>query len=76
MSTHPAWSDFSDAITKFGFGHYLVNSAIQTGIIVGAQLITSVLAAYAFVFLRFPLRRTLFLLVLGTSWSPLRSRPQ
>jgi sn-glycerol 3-phosphate transport system permease protein len=70
VPTHPAFSNFSNAITQYGFGHYLVNSAIQTGIIVIAQLVTSVLAAYAFVFLRFPLRRTLFLLILGTIMIP------
>ena len=46
--------------------------SIQTGIIVVAQVVTSVLAAYAFVFLRFPLRRTLFLVVLGDGHDPLR----
>jgi sn-glycerol 3-phosphate transport system permease protein len=70
LPTHPAFSNFSDAMTRYGFGHYLVNSAIQTGVIVSAQLVTSVLAAYAFVFLRFPLRRSLFLLVLGTVMIP------
>jgi sn-glycerol 3-phosphate transport system permease protein len=70
LPTHPAYHNFSDAITKYGFGHDLFNSAVQTGIIVGAQLVTSVLAAYAFVFLRFPLRRTLFLVVLGTIMIP------
>jgi sn-glycerol 3-phosphate transport system permease protein len=70
IPTHPAFSNFTTAMSTYGFGHYLVNSAIQTGIIVSAQLVTSVLAAYAFVFLRFPLRRTLFLLILGTVMIP------
>jgi sn-glycerol 3-phosphate transport system permease protein len=70
IPTNPAFHNYSDVITRFGFGHYLVNSAIQTGIIVSAQLVTSVLAAYAFVFLRFPLRRSLFLLILGTVMIP------
>jgi sn-glycerol 3-phosphate transport system permease protein len=70
VPTHPAFHNFSDAIAQYGFGHDLINSVVQTGIIVSAQLVTSVLAAYAFVFLRFPLRRSLFLVVLGTIMIP------
>ncbi len=70
IPTHPDLGNFSNAITQYGFGHYMENSAIQTGIIVAAQVVTSVLAAFAFVFLRFPLRRTLFLLTLGTVMIP------
>jgi sn-glycerol 3-phosphate transport system permease protein len=68
--THPAFSNFTNAFTTYDFGVYLRNSFIQSGIIVVAQLVTSVLAAYAFVFLRFPLRRTIFLLVLATVMIP------
>ena len=68
--THPQFSNYREAITTFDMGLYLRNSAIQTGIIVVAQVITSILAAYAFAFLRFPLRRTLFFVVLGTVMIP------
>jgi sn-glycerol 3-phosphate transport system permease protein len=68
--THPAWSNYSSAFSEFHFGLYLKNSVIQTLVIVSAQLVTSVLAAYAFVFLRFPFRRTLFMLVLATVMIP------
>jgi sn-glycerol 3-phosphate transport system permease protein len=70
LPTHPAFSDYSDAFSQFDFGIYLRNSLIQSGIIVVAQLVTSVLAAYAFVFLRFPFRRSIFYLVLGTVMIP------
>jgi sn-glycerol 3-phosphate transport system permease protein len=70
IPTHPQFHNFPTAINRFGFGHDLFNSAVQTAIIVSAQLVTSVLAAYALVFLRFPLRRTLFLVVLGTIMIP------
>ena len=43
---------------------------IQTAIIVVGQLVTSVLAAYAFAFLRFPFRRTLFVVFLATLMIP------
>jgi sn-glycerol 3-phosphate transport system permease protein len=68
--THPQFSNYRSAMTTFDMGLYLRNSAIQTGIIVVAQVVTSILAGYAFAFLRFPLRRTLFLVVLGTVMIP------
>ncbi len=70
VPTNPNWSNFRLSITQYGFLHYLANSAIQTSIIVTGQVVTSILAAYAFVFLRFPLRRTLFLLTLSTVMIP------
>lgn len=68
--THPVWSNYTTLVTQYGFLHYFGNSAIQTSLIVAAQLVTSILAAYAFVFVRFPLRRTLFLLTLSTVMIP------
>ena len=50
---------------------YMATSAIMTVIIVAGQLVTSVLAAYAFAFLPFPFKRTLFLLCLATLMIPL-----
>ncbi len=70
LPLHPNVSNYSNAITQYNIGLYLRNSAIQTSMIVTAQVVTSVLAAYAFVFLRFPLRRTLFLVVLSSVMIP------
>jgi sn-glycerol 3-phosphate transport system permease protein len=67
---HPLWHTYSAAWTKGHLAIYLRNSVIQTAIIVSAQLVTSVFAAYAFAFLRFPLRRTLFIVVLATLMIP------
>jgi sn-glycerol 3-phosphate transport system permease protein len=67
---HPVWHTYSNAWTKGHLSIYLRNSVIQTVIIVSAQLVTSVFAAYAFAFLRFPLKRTLFILVLATLMIP------
>jgi ABC-type glycerol-3-phosphate transport system permease component len=50
---------------------YMLNSTIQTGIIVVGQLVTASLAAYAFAFLRFPGRGILFLIFLSTLMVPL-----
>jgi sn-glycerol 3-phosphate transport system permease protein len=68
--THPQWSNYTSAWTTYGMGGCLRNSAIMTMGIVIAQVTTSALAAYAFVFLRFPFRRTLFLLCLATLMIP------
>ena len=42
----------------------------MTAIIVVGQLVTSILAAYAFAFLRFPFKRTLFVVCLATLMIP------
>jgi sn-glycerol 3-phosphate transport system permease protein len=70
LPTHPQFSNYSSALTSYGIAGCLRNSAIQTGVIVIAQVVTSVLAGYAFAMLRFPLRRTLFFVVLGTVMIP------
>jgi sn-glycerol 3-phosphate transport system permease protein len=49
----------------------MLRSLITTAIIVGGQVLTSVLAAYAFVFLRFPLKRIVFALFMATLMLPL-----
>jgi len=67
---HPQWSSYSRAWTSGDLGIYLRNSSIQTGIIVAGQLMTSILAAYAFAFLEFPLKRTLFFVFLMTLMIP------
>lgn len=67
---HPQWHTYPTAWTSGHLAIYLRNSAIQTTIIVGGQLITSILAAYAFAFLEFPFKRTLFLVFLMTLMIP------
>jgi sn-glycerol 3-phosphate transport system permease protein len=67
---HPQWHTYSTAWSQGNLGLYLRNSAIQTVIIVTGEVLTAVLAAYAFAFLRFPLRRTLFIVFLSTLMIP------
>jgi len=52
------------------FGRYLLNSAIQSGLITLGQVIFSVLAAYAFGVLEFPTRNLTFFLVIGSLMVP------
>jgi sn-glycerol 3-phosphate transport system permease protein len=63
-------STYGDAFRIGHLGRYLVNSAVVTGIIVVGQVITSILAAYAFAFLRFPFKRVVFLTFLATLMVP------
>ncbi|HET9733261.1 MAG TPA: carbohydrate ABC transporter permease [Acidimicrobiales bacterium] len=68
--THPQWQDYSTAFRQGNLGLFMRNSFIQSAIIVTGQVITSVLAGYAFAFLRFPLKRTLFAVFLATLMVP------
>jgi sn-glycerol 3-phosphate transport system permease protein len=64
------WHDYRTAWDSGQLSRYMTTSAIMTVSIVAGQLVTSVLAAYAFAFLRFPFKRTLFLVCLGTLMIP------
>jgi sn-glycerol 3-phosphate transport system permease protein len=58
-----AWSDGD-------LSSYLFNSFVVTLLIVSTQLFTSICAGYAFAFLRFPFRRTIFVVFLATMMIP------
>jgi len=68
---HPQWSSYSTAWTQGHLGRYLLNSFIVTTVIVVGELATSIAAAYAFAFLHFPFKKTLFILFLATMMVPL-----
>ena len=70
IPTDPQWHDYSAAWNAGQMSKYVATSAIMTAIIVVGQLVTSVLAAYAFAFLRFPFKRILFVLCLTTLMIP------
>jgi sn-glycerol 3-phosphate transport system permease protein len=67
---HPLFGSFEQAWTQGHFGQYLLNSFIVTVLIVGGQVLTSILAGYAFAFLEFPFKRTLFVVVLASLMVP------
>ena len=52
------------------FGRYLFNSVIQSGLITLAQVLFSILAAYAFAVLQFPGRDILFWIILASLMIP------
>lgn len=65
------WDVFSRAWTNANLGGALGRSLVVTVIITFAQVLTSVLAAYAFAYLRFPFKRTVFALFMATLLLPL-----
>ncbi len=69
--TDPQWDHYLTAWTSGQMSKYMATSAIMTVSIVVGQLVTSILAAYAFAFLRFPFKRTLFVICLATLMIPL-----
>ena len=68
--THPQFSSYSAAWSGAHFDTYLKNSFIVTIVITAGQVITAILAGYAFAFLRFPFKRTLFVVFLATLMIP------
>lgn len=65
------WDIFSRAWTEGDLGRKFLISAVATLIITAFQVGTSVLAAYAFVFLRFPLKSLFFALFMATLMLPI-----
>lgn len=67
------WENYPDAWNAYpflSFGRAYVNSLVVAGLVTLGQVITSVLAAYAFARLRFPGRDALFLAYLATMMIP------
>lgn len=65
------WDVFNVAISRAQLGEKLMTSAVVTVIIVSAQLVTSIAAAYAFTFLEFRGRKVLFALFMATLMLPI-----
>lgn len=65
------WDVFGRAFNEANFGRQLLISSSATLIIVAGQIITSVLAAYAFAFVEFPFKRTMFAVCMATLMLPI-----
>jgi sn-glycerol 3-phosphate transport system permease protein len=65
-----SFSAFTKAFDVGNLGRYLRNSLVQSSLTTVAQVTTSVLAAYAFAFLRFPGKRWVFYAFLATLMVP------
>jgi sn-glycerol 3-phosphate transport system permease protein len=67
---HPQWSSYTQAWNEGHMSKYLLNSFVVTTIITVGQVVTAILAGYAFAFLEFPFKRTLFFVFLATLMVP------
>jgi sn-glycerol 3-phosphate transport system permease protein len=61
---------FGDAFDQGNLGRYLRNSVVQSSLTTLGQVTTSILAAYAFAFLRFPGKKLVFFAFLATLMVP------
>jgi len=64
------WSNYREAWTSVPFGRFFLNSLITTVAGSGLELINGVLTAYALVFLRFPFKNAIFVVVLAALMVP------
>jgi multiple sugar transport system permease protein len=64
------WSNYAEVIRNTQFLQWLRNSAIVTLLAIVTVAFTSALVAYPFAKLRFPMKRVLFALILGTMMLP------
>ncbi len=62
--------NYSHVIESMRFGKYLRNSIIITAILTVVQVALGVMSAYAFALMRFPGRKILFMLVIGSLMVP------
>lgn len=67
----PEWDVFGRAFRQGDLARRMGVSAAVTVIIATAQVVTSILAAYAFAFLRFPFRRVAFAAFMATLMLPI-----
>jgi sn-glycerol 3-phosphate transport system permease protein len=68
--TNPQWGSYRTAWNDGHMGLYLKNSFIVTAIITTGQVVTAILAGYAFAILEFPFKRLLFVVFLATLMVP------
>ncbi len=70
LPTSVTFDVLREAWTSGRLGRYLLNSLVVATIVTVFQVVTSVLAAYAFAILEFPGKRTLFLVFVATLLVP------
>jgi sn-glycerol 3-phosphate transport system permease protein len=66
--------NYSYVLFEFGMFSYIINSLLMSLIIVAGKVSISLLAALVLVYFSFPLRKTVFLLILGTLMLPISVR--
>jgi sn-glycerol 3-phosphate transport system permease protein len=73
VPTNLTLQTLKDAWNEGHLGRYLLNSTVVAVIVTVVQVTTSVLSAYAFAFLKFPLRNLIFAIFLATLLVPLEA---
>lgn len=66
----PQFGNYAELFARAPFGNFILNSAIVAGSITAAHLLFDPLVGYVFAKFRFPLRNTLFTLLLATMMVP------
>jgi multiple sugar transport system permease protein len=66
----PQWHNYLDAWRALPFARFLWNTIFMTTLAMFAELFTASIVAYGFARFRFPLRNTLFVLLLSTMMLP------
>ncbi|AZZ81250.1 carbohydrate ABC transporter permease [Gordonia alkanivorans] len=67
-SWHP--ENYTEATTSVPFGQFLRNSVIVTCVLTVAKFVLGVLSAYGLVFLRFPFKNVVFILIIAALMVP------
>ena len=70
IPTPPQWGNYLDAWRALPFGRFLWNTVFMTLLAMFAEIFTASIVAYGFARFRFPLRNTLFVLLLSTMMLP------
>jgi len=64
------WQNYADVFATVPFGHFLLNSVITTVLGAGLKVVLGLMCAYALVFVEFPGKRIVFLVVLAALMVP------
>lgn len=73
VPSQPRLNNFVDVLTALPIPRQYLNSLIVAGCVMLGQLLTSILSAYAFAFLRMPMRNLIFGIFLATLMVPWES---
>lgn len=67
---NPQWHNYLDALKRYPFGRFMLNTLFLVGLNTIGELISVPLVAFGFARLRFPAKRPLFILLLATMILP------
>jgi sn-glycerol 3-phosphate transport system permease protein len=70
LPSQPRLNNFTDVLSALPIPRQYLNSMIVAASVMVGQLVTSILSAYAFAFLRMPLRNLIFAIFLATMMVP------